>query len=239
MNKKRMFHKRRRIAAVLCCAGLICLALVFILRGHKVLPTEQSGAESALPQTQPLRMMLSDARTLLSAGTEDGYYEISDPLFLLDAQSLVYIDYQTSSKIFLCSTPNCSHDSAECPCYLTDTVGGVDVFTAYDRLFVIYYGAINSSDKNCRPRIKVRNLDGSDPHIVCQLASGEAFYRSVAVDDKYVYYVKQAAVWTDGNTELHGETVLERTDIASGQTVTLRQMAHLNFLWGWMDKTWS
>lgn len=240
--KKRRPRWGRILGVLAALAVALAAALLLPRLSGDRLPTEDSSspAESDAPAagdlpaaarpTQPLHMVLSDTRERFCAGTQDGFYEVGNPLLLANAQSLLYTDYASGSRIFLCASPNCTHDSAVCPSYLPGGTGGTTVFALYNHLFIVTYGTTEPDKAGAR--LEMRDLNGGNARALCRFAAGESLYPTMAADDRYLYYVKTKATRNDEKDDVELVTTLERVALSDGQVTVLREMQATEYFVG-------
>ncbi len=92
------------------------------------------------------------------SGNRNGFYQIIPNEN--GYANLMYTDYTTASQIYLCSTPNCEHNSETCTSYIDNT--GFSVFPAVykEKLFLIYssFSQVTSS------KIECMDMNGNNSH---------------------------------------------------------------------------
>jgi len=123
---------------------------------------------------------------LNGAETERGYYDsIIWPLDMYTEDSpwmhcgnLIYTDYQTRTRIFLCSTPGCAHNNENCTSYIRYPRGIVLFANAAEtRLFCMATGAMDGEvySEDDIGRIYQMDLDGSNRKELLRLKAYESF----------------------------------------------------------------
>ena len=95
----------------------ICLSMAMLVTGCTQIHEENSSSNSKIEA--PANVEYQDTVTLVtdpygpllntSASTNDGYYEL---LLSADgtANNILYTDFATKQRIYLCNAPNCTHD---------------------------------------------------------------------------------------------------------------------------------
>ena len=171
--------KRKSRAVVLCAAFL-----AVVLMGCSVGPVHQPDSESATA------LVAEDRATLVLAGegmyvtTETGIYEAQN--VFADSANLMYTDLQTGERIFLCSQPNCAHNTENCPSYLA-TPGAMFppmLLRAGDRLLVFY----TESTAQSGPTLYSMALDGSEKAKVLELAASQTVMGCFVTDGTQLYF---------------------------------------------------
>ena len=131
------------------------------------------------------------------AKTSHGYYEIIDwPDFMLPADhgftrygNIVYTDYATCQKNYLCNIPGCAHNTPDCTSFVQYSFGAV-LFTDYSESH-LYLLSLGFHEKEMKPEdvgtVTEMNMDGTSRRVVCTLSSNESFtYGAVQIaSDEY------------------------------------------------------
>lgn len=162
---------------------------------------------------------------MTSAKTEHGLYTLVEwPIGAYSENSpwihcgnIIYVDYQTGQKIYLCNNPGCSHNTEECQSYIRYP-GSCTLFTnvSGEKLYCMAYGAENGeiySENDCG-RIYEMNLDGTDRRELTVLPSNMCFSMQDAVfSSKEKLYVGVLKTNSSSKTTDH---VLMSIDIRTG-----------------------
>lgn len=123
------------------------------------------------------------------AGVESGFYE---PMVVQsNSLNVLYTDYATGVRTYLCSSPECLHNSESCTSWFS-ALGTVCLFTneSQTELFLLSSGyAETGTEKSdiAQGKIYKMNLDGSERTVLYQLASNEQFSGAVAISDSNIY----------------------------------------------------
>ncbi len=163
--------------------GIIALSLAGC--GTHGASSQSNNASSAA--TQP-----NDAgtHTFISAGdgmyvsTETGIYETQT--FFAESANLMYTDLQSGERIFLCSQPNCAHNSESCPSYLAmpGAMFPPMLLRAGDRLLVFY----TESTAQSGPALYSMALDGSGKTKVLELGANQTVMGGFVTDGTQLYF---------------------------------------------------
>jgi hypothetical protein len=164
---------------------------------------------------------------LLGTGTTKGLYEYYSwpfEMYLEDAESeielnyanLMYTDYQTKSKVFLCNTPGCRHNSDSCTSFISYSVG---LEIATNSTGTILYliatggGSVNTEEKHMGT-IWSANPDGSGRELLFRLQPNENFMQGQIFADQNSLYLRVQTVdpaSRDVTMELRQFNTLNRT----------------------------
>jgi len=135
------------------------------------------------------------------AATPDGYYEYywwppelydsEDWRFELNYANLLYTDYRTSSRVFLCSAPGCRHNSDSCTAFITFT-GSLQLVTnsTGTKVFLISSGDGDEqkTEEKYMATIWSMNVDGSEKQALFHLQPNEVFlYCPIFADQTNLY----------------------------------------------------
>lgn len=129
---------------------------------------------------------LHDGRVLeYGAKTSNGYYDIVMwPEDMMPENhgytwygNIVYTDYDTCQRVFLCNVPGCAHNTPECTSFVKYSTGW-RLFTDYSEKH-LYLLSIGTYEKDIMPEdlasITEMNMDGSGRRTICTLSSNECF----------------------------------------------------------------
>ena len=219
---------------------LMCMALVSCKNSAGEEPDSRTEPQDdPVPEIQylPIRVTgsLHDSMALeYGAKTAHGYYEIIDwPDFMLPADhgytrygNIVYTDYATCQKVFLCNVPGCAHNSPDCTSFVQYTRGAV-LFTDYSEthLYLLSYGYHGDDMKpEDVGTVTEMNMDGSERRTVCTLSSEQVFLNGtmqIASDEYFYQEVGHVEMMSDpnkNNAEVPVEqSVIERIWFADGR----------------------
>lgn len=100
----------------------------------------------------------SDAGVPTFATGESGFYEIVS--IFENGNNILFTDYATNQKTYLCSRPECEHNKTDCQSYIDTTKGNIPgLIVVENRLLLVSPASINDS---FNPKIEIMELDGSD-----------------------------------------------------------------------------
>ncbi len=116
--------------------------------------------------------------------TETGIYETQT--FFAESANLMYTDLQSGERIFLCSQPNCAHNSESCPSYLAmpGAMFPPMLLRAGDRLLVFY----TESTAQSGPALYSMALDGSGKTKVLELGANQTVMGGFVTDGTQLYF---------------------------------------------------
>ena len=195
-------NKSRMICKVITLLVIIMMCMSLVSCGNTDGDNEQ--ADNTPTETSHLHIRvtgdLHDGAYLEhGAKTSHGYYEIITwPESMMPEDhgytwygNVVYTDYATCQKVFLCNTPGCPHNTQDCTSFVSYS-SEARLFTDYSEkhLYLISLG-VHTDD--IRPAdlasITEMNMDGSGRRTVCSLTSEEVFSGNTVeiASDEYLY----------------------------------------------------
>lgn len=135
--------------------------------------TESLSAQESVdsPIATGFTTLTRDGYTILGCGNEQGYYEI----FYNEevGNNIVYIDYATQQEVYLCASPNCTHDHEGCTAWIDPDAGGFTPLVSGEKLLLVHVAYGFESGESAIPRIDVAGLNGSDRHTLVEFAANE------------------------------------------------------------------
>lgn len=119
----------------------------------------------------------------------DGFYFVSADCREDGSTNLLYLDYATGQQVYLCSQPNCSHDTDACTSYLPYSAGGILSSVVGDRLVLVFPGNLQGAagTGTVLPHIETMGLDGSDRKTTVTFGANQVISRPLVTDGKYLY----------------------------------------------------
>lgn len=112
------------------------------------------------------------------------------------AQNLLYIDFATGQELYLCSQPNCTHDSDSCSSWLSLSGALTRVIPVGEKVVILYGGNSYAPGENSKPHILLMNPDGSERKTLASFESTDmvaAMPRGgLARDEENLYFVLQS-----------------------------------------------
>ena len=181
------------IATLVCVITLVSCASNGILT-NPLVPTvpEDNGPEIVEDDQgyEPIRQIGQTIGSVLGSPgrTSHGYYEISK-WDNTDYCNILYTDYATQQRSFLCNVPGCAHNTPECTSYISESRCTTALFTDYSEkhLYLMVFGRVGSEYIEAIPAsITEMNMDGSGKRTICVLSEDELFTPAlifVASDD--------------------------------------------------------
>ena len=149
--------KSKRIAAICLCITILTAGCAQIDSNKEQGTNREEYQDTVALVTDPYGPLLKNC-----AATNAGYYEL---LLSADgtANNILYTDFATTQRIYLCNMPNCTHDNDRCTSWCTYTAGGSYLFTSLDgqKLYYVQRGTEDgaASDGASTGKIFVMNAD--------------------------------------------------------------------------------
>ena len=159
--------------------------------------------------------------SIFGSGGKDGCYET----YAADngGVNVVYIDYATANEIYLCSAPNCTHDSDACNAWIPPEEAGLAPLVTGDHLLLLHrtYGA--ETGYQAIPRIDHMNLYGSDRYTLIEFEPNEML-KDVFAANGDILVCALTSVSADGDTA--GEVYkLVMVDLTTGERTDFYQQS--------------
>lgn len=129
-----------------------------------------------------------------------GYYETGNPLSLHNASSMIYTDFESGKRIFMCSSANCRHNDDSCDSYLP---GHVTILAPSDEN-IIFFGTYTQDNGDISDRIYVMDTDGKNKKLVYEFTMGKDGlepFKGLARDDSNLYFIGAYIDEDDNRTE--------------------------------------
>lgn len=196
--------KRKTVFSMLLAAAVLLCACSGTPSAQSV-PAESTS--SAGSQTD-LQQWAGGALTLISEGgngpdgvtTEQGYYELE--VTGTNLQNILYTDFETGTRVFLCNRPECTHRDESCTSVLT---GGGYLFPLNGKIGIFQPGGTSpelpDSERKCR--IYQMNTDGSERKELCALAPDISPFSGPATDGKFLYFIAVVIPETENGSEAY------------------------------------
>jgi len=143
---------------------------------------------------------------LSSAGTSQGYYEYySWPSEMHESgdrreeavyANLLYTDYRTESRVFLCGTPGCRHNTDSCTSFVSYSGElGIVTNSAGTKIFLIATGrGDGKTEEKDLATIWSMNADGSDREALFRLQPNEMLWGGQIIADQSSLYLRVKTV---------------------------------------------
>ena len=121
--------------------------------------------------------------SIFGSGGQDGFYET----YAADngGVNVVYIDYATANEIYLCSAPNCTHDSDACTAWLGQSAAAL-AYSLPDGRLLLH----RPDSESTVSTLLLANADGSDP---AELFCTADVIRADMADNQWLYIERYAA----------------------------------------------
>lgn len=155
-----------------------------------ITPETVQSIDSVIASSGELRLASSACGFLTNNGvaTDTGYY--SAETLQAGTVSVVYTDYASRTRTYLCADPNCAHNSDSCTALFSAT-GNSALFASADGQ-TLYLAATSMWDGDCPGILYAFAPDGSNRREVYRLSGRQVAFGSVAEDDSALYLEVQA-----------------------------------------------
>ncbi len=249
-RRRRRQPRWGRILGVLAALAVVITAAALVPQmlhgGQPALPSDGQGANSAADgvsgtaqdsewgQDAPdvavengsLITLSSEEQSHLRAYTDAGFYYLTPEKQRAvgnDACNIKYIDFATKQEIFLCDSPNCTHDTPDCNSYVDCLRQNCQLFAAYSHLIMIGSFA-NEDGEGEFYGIKIRDLDGKNEVTLVRTSDGGGIdLYGFAADPDHIYYV---AVERQEDEQARGyyTHILKSVDIHTKEVVSIHDL---------------
>ncbi|MEG0485705.1 MAG: hypothetical protein RR576_09695 [Oscillospiraceae bacterium] len=178
----------------------MALLLIGLLAFCSCAKSPNAENSSATPSASPERAVKENGGELvlstdpygglykLGYGIETGYYDQFNVTG--KAVNLLYTDYQTKQRVYLCNRPDCKHNDETCTSWLP-TYGDTKLFASKseDQLFFVSSGYADTPNATGSQlgRIYSMDLTGSNRKVLYQLNGKESFSDAIVMDDNALY----------------------------------------------------
>ena len=223
---------RRRIIAVIA----LIPALLFGCAGPTTNTTTQTGNTSSQEVAQEDSTQNSVTLTALQRSDgwnyggsgSDGFYYVSSSVRDDGSANLMYLDYATMEKIYLCNQPNCNHDTEACTSYLPYSAGGILPCVIGQNLVLVFPGNVHASadtSSTVMPHLEVMGLDGSNRKTTFTFESNQQINRPLVTDGTNIYCELDSSTKTQ-NAQLTSEaqTLQSENEALKAQVENLKSV---------------
>lgn len=137
-------------------------------------------------------------KTIMSygGGNEDGYYNVIPRMWNLEEQindneidgNIVYLDYATNTRVYLCQDPSCRHNTEDCTSFIKAS-SNIIVFPATDKLICFRFGIDAAASQDDLYAVILMDLNGRNKETLTLSASQSfALPLVVASDGEKIYF---------------------------------------------------
>lgn len=165
------------------------LKKVFLLLSMIILFCSCDGSKSLDPLHHNISSELSATRSLRQCSSEipEGFYSIE----LLNDQyaNIAFIDYSEKKQIFLCSRPECMHDTESCLSVipLDEDIAVPAIFSEMDHLFFLQTGTSCSA----LPHLDIAELNGQDRRTIIEFPNNFVLSTDLYTDGQSLYLIAE------------------------------------------------
>lgn len=218
--KKRMMKKMFSL-----CLLLVLICSLFGCSSAESTATTSTGSDgsAAAAQESGALSLVTDPYGGLfrnGAATETGYYEImsTQPDYI----NVLYTDYQTLTRTYLCSSPECLHYDDTCTSWLP-TMGQTYLFAsqAQNKIYLVSCGVASDGTASDTAAVtgQIFEFDpsGANRRVLYQLQSNEQFSGTAAANNAKLYTGVQVVNYETGKMTLE----IREIDLKTGETKTI------------------
>ena len=162
--------------------------------------------------------------------TKDGYYELA--VIGDTASNILYTDFATHTRVFLCNRPDCTHQDETCTSFVE---GGCSLFLMKDKLGMIRYGTtdLNAPDAERMTRVYAMNYDGSQRTELFAMDPALNVFGGMVTDEESLYFM---AIVLDAEHPDKESPELVKVDLATGKYTSLQQYSYPPHIGGIVGK---
>ncbi|HIW54916.1 MAG TPA: hypothetical protein H9883_08115 [Candidatus Ruthenibacterium merdigallinarum] len=210
-----------RQMAFIIASAMLCALLALTGCQAADAPSASSAPSAAPPASGPAEQEAAPVElTLFSKGgigppgvtTENGFYELAVTGTL--ARNILYTDFATGTRVFLCNRPECTHRDASCTSYVP---GATYLFPMDGKIGILQEEHSASADDR-RAHVYSVNYDGSGRTELFALDPLVSIQGGMATDGAYFYFI--AAIQNEETASYSNELV--RIDLADGSMTSMK-----------------
>lgn len=173
-------------------------------------PADRSGASQPIGQSDAVSA--PDASLSLHPCSSDipaGFYSVE----LLNDRyaNIAFVDYAQKRQVFLCSRPECAHDTEACLSVLPmdEALAVPVIFSEMDQLFFLQIGASQTAP----PHLERAGLDGQDRKTIAEFPANFTLWPHLYADGRSLYLT---ATEFDAEHGAAGDSILQ-VDLITGE----------------------
>lgn len=184
-----------------------------------------AGSSGGTPATAGGAQMVSSVYMIpLYVSSNDGFYEslsIND-----NGQNIVYTDYETQTRVYLCNRVECGHNDERCTSWFEGYMSlNLVMNPQKTKLFAFRHGIY---DEDIPPQIYVMDLNGANRKTLVQFKANESFIDACAADEENLYFAASVTP-LDGSTS---KKELRQVNMETGEMKTLTSYGASDWLMG-------
>lgn len=186
------------------CAVLLCAVLCFSACAANSAVSKPVTQGEATPNNITLSenaRMITDVDGIMgrtTANTENGQYYLT--MREDGGANIVYVDYATRSRIYLCNRPECTHGDASCVSWISaeDNAGGAGLFTDGKTLYILRLGRGTEMGQpeetleTSASQIQRMDLNGENRELVIRLDGSDCIASSIVEDQDTLYFLRDS-----------------------------------------------
>lgn len=183
-----------------------------ILIAFIILFTGCAGTGAELDKVSDLKALSVYGQTTFSQNSSEGYYEAGNPKQLESGNNILYTDFGTNQKIYLCSGANCMHNDDTCNSYIPGYCA--EIFVVSDKL--IYRTNETTAEDVDVQRLYSCSLDGTNKKVIYEISANEMYNQEMVSDENYIYFIVSRQKSKDEYAD-----ILMKLDFRNGEHVEL------------------
>lgn len=176
-----------------------------------------------------LRLLSKGGNGAIGVSTSNGYYELTT---IGDtASNILYTDFATHSRIFLCNRPDCKHQDESCTSFVE---GWGSLFLMNDKLCMIHYGNtdITAPDAERMTRVYSMNYDGSQRTELFAMDPSLTVFGGMVTDEENLYFM---GIILDTKDPDKQTPALIKVDFSTGAYTALQEYSYPPYIGGVME----
>lgn len=176
------------------CAGLLLTGCGGKTKAAPSPAPSASPAPVAQELDSPLTLLTDPMGIITSTQSDAGYYE-----FFKSGDTgcnILYTDFATQTRVFLCSRPECAHRDDSCTSWIPNARGDLMLLAWNDSLYCMQIGAsVQNPTKDDLMQLWRMNPDGSGRELVYTFDNLHHLSGPIAASGETLYF--PVAVWTE------------------------------------------
>ena len=170
--------------------------------------------------------------SIISVTSEDGTY-ILEMNNADGSYNIHYMDYKSNCDVYLCSSPNCSHDDLSCTSFIPANCGGVMLAYNNGQLIEVILG--NKIDTPAQ--IYVMDKAGGNKKLIKTFSPEETvdfgYTISYVLSDENIYLMTEKSCTENGEVYMKNELI--KVSLSDGNTSVIMEMDSPTFFVGVRD----
>lgn len=170
-------------------SNLVCVVVLFFTLFN--ITACSTNTNDAVLDNKDLKPLTLGRGSTFSQGNENGYYELVNYVDITGGFNIMYTDYASKSKVVLCSSSSCEHNTEACTGYIEGAP--LRIFTINDKLIIFNYKLV---DSNYVRSVLSADLNGENRKILYTFDPAESESSEFFFDGKCIYFIMSRPVQT-------------------------------------------